>query len=320
MRLIINKNPEEVADWVATYIKKRIIAFGPTEDRPFVLGLPTGSSPVLTYKNLVSMHKNGEISFKNVVTFNMDEYVAIPRDHPQSYHTFMWENLFKHIDINPANVNILDGNAHDLQAECDRYEQKISKYGGIELFLGGIGPDGHVAFNEPGSSLTSRTRVKTLAYDTIIANARFFGNDINAVPRMALTVGVGTVMDAREVLIIITGTSKANALYHCIEEGISHMWTISALQLHPRACIACDEDATMELKVKTVRYFTGIQKTMEGMLSTDNKSGSSSSGAHPTGYEGKVGRYEHAPVLLPQGVPGAVSAGINKEGKMTLTE
>jgi glucosamine-6-phosphate deaminase len=260
-------------------------------------------------------------------------WILLQRDHPQSYHSFMWENLFRHVDIDPGNVNILDGNAPDLQAECDRYERKIAAHGGIELFLGGIGPDGHIAFNEPGSSLASRTRVKTLAYDTILANARFFGNDVNAVPRMALTVGVGTVMDAREVLIIITGASKANALYHCIEEGVSHMWTVSALQLHQRACIACDEDATLELKVKTVRYFTGIQKTMEQMMGhskahTGAAADGQGAGAglltpHAPGYEGSIGvphALLHAPVLLPQGVPGAASAGVDAEGNMTFTE
>jgi len=190
-----------------------------------------------------------------------DEYVGLARDHPQSYHRYMWDNFFQHVDVNPSNVNILDGCAADLQEECDKYEAKIAKYGGIELFLGGIGPDGHIAFNEPGSSLSSRTRVKTLAFDTIKANSRFFGGDESAVPKMALTVGVGTVVDAREVVVIITGAHKANALAKCIEEGVSHMWTVSALQLHQRAMIVCDDDATLELRVKTVRYFKGACRT-----------------------------------------------------------
>lgn len=175
---------------LATYIKERIKQFNPDENRPFVLGLPTGSSPIGTYKRLVDFHKAGELSFKHVVTFNMDEYVGLPRDHPESYHSFMWKSLFMHVDINPENVHILDGNAPDLDEECKKFEAEIAKVGGIELFLGGIGPDGHIAFNEPGSSLTSRTRVKTLAYETIIANARFFDGDISKVPKLALTVGV----------------------------------------------------------------------------------------------------------------------------------
>merc|ERR1712024_10269 len=143
----------------------------------------------------------------------MDEYVGLPREHKESYHYFMFEHIFKHIDIDPKNVHILDGNAADLAAECKQYEKLIAEAGGIELFIGGIGPDGHIAFNEPGSSLVSRTRVKTLAQDTIIANARFFDGDISQVPKQALTVGVGTVMDAREVMVLITGAHKAYALH-----------------------------------------------------------------------------------------------------------
>merc|ERR1712203_2304 len=147
-------------------------------------------------------------SFQYVITFNMDEYVGIAEDHPESSHRYMFDNFFKHIDIDPKNAHVLDGNAPDLVAECAEYERKIAAAGGIELFVGGIGPDGHIAFNEPGSSLVSRTRVKTLAQDTIITNARFFGGDINAVPKQALTVGVGTVMEAKEVMILITGPTR----------------------------------------------------------------------------------------------------------------
>ncbi|TKA76466.1 Glucosamine-6-phosphate isomerase 1 [Cryomyces minteri] len=232
----------------------RIKTFDPTPENPFVLGLPTGSSPEIVYKILVQRYKSGDISFQNVVTFNMDKYVGIPREHPESYHTFMYKNFFSHVDVNPANINILNGNASDLEAECIAYEEKIKRAGGIELFLGGIGPDGHIAFNEPGSSLSSRTRVKTLAYDTIIANSRFFGNDLNMVPKMALTVG------SREVVIIITGAHKSLALQKCIEGGVNHMWTLSSLQLHPHPMIVVDEDATLELQVKTVRYFKSIEQ------------------------------------------------------------
>jgi len=266
MRLIIRDDYDSVSEYVARYVAQRINEFKPTATRPFVLGLPTGSSPVGTYKRLVQMHKAGQLDFENVITFNMDEYVALPTNHPQSYHTFMFENLFNHINIKKEHIHILDGNASDLKAECEKYEKEIAKAGGIELFLGGIGPDGHIAFNEPGSSLKSRTRIKTLAYDTIVANARFFGGDINLVPKQALTVGVETVMDSREVLIIITGLSKSYALYKCIEEGVNHMWTVSAIQLHPNAMIVCDEDATNELKVKTVKYFKGIEKSYDKLI------------------------------------------------------
>ncbi|KDR75262.1 hypothetical protein GALMADRAFT_540842 [Galerina marginata CBS 339.88] len=263
MRLIIREDSRSVGDYIANYICKRINEFAPTPSRPFVLGLPTGSSPIPTYKALIAMVKEKKLSFKNVVTFNMDEYVGLPRDHPESYHTFMFREFFSHIDIPPSQVNILDGNAVDLVAECKAYEERIKQFGGIELFLGGIGEDGHIAFNEPGSSLASRTRIKTLAYDTILANARFFNNDISAVPRMALTVGVATVLDAREVVVVVTGQRKALALSKAIEEGVNHLWTLSALQLHPWALIVVDEDATAELHVKTVKYFKSIERVQD---------------------------------------------------------
>lgn len=165
----------------------------------------------------------------------------------------MWKHFFSHVNVKPQNVNILNGNAPNLEAECVEYEAKIKRAGGIDLFLGGIGEDGHIAFNEPGSSLASRTRVKTLAYDTILANSRFFDNDVEKVPKMALTVGVQTVLEAREVVIIIIGARKALALQKCIEAGVNHMWTLSSLQLHPHPMLVCDEDATLELQVKTVK-------------------------------------------------------------------
>ncbi|XP_059907768.1 glucosamine-6-phosphate isomerase 2 isoform X2 [Gadus macrocephalus] len=224
MRLVILEDYDLASEWAAKYIRNRIITFRPTAQRYFTLGLPTG----------------------------------LPRAHPESYHSYMWNNFFKHVDIDPANAHILDGNAQDLEAECAVFEKDIADAGGIDLFVGGIGPDGHIAFNEPGSSLVSRTRVKTLAKDTIVANARFFGNDLSKVPTMALTVGVGTVMDSREVMIVITGAHKAFALYKAIEDGVNHMWTVSAFQQHPRTIFVCDEDATLELRVKTVKYFKGL--------------------------------------------------------------
>ncbi len=259
MRVIIQPDYDKVSQWAANYVTMRIKKFKPTAKKPFVLGLPTGSSPIGMYKELIKLNKKNIVSFKNVVTFNMDEYVGLPEDHPQSYHSFMWNNFFKHIDIPKKNVNILNGNAKDLYKECENYEKKIAKYGGIHLFVGGIGPDGHIAFNEPGSSLGSRTRVKTLTKDTIIANSRFFDNDINKVPKTALTVGVKTVLDAERVMIIISGYAKARALHQVVEEGVNHMWTVSALQLHPKGVIVCDEDSTYELKVGTVKYFKDIE-------------------------------------------------------------
>lgn len=259
MRLIIEKDYSDVSRWAANYVAARINEAKPTADKPFVLGLPTGSSPLGMYRHLIELNKEGKVSFKNVVTFNMDEYCGIPRDHEQSYYTFMWTNFFNHIDIEPENVNILNGNAENPTAECQRYEDKIASYGGIDLFLGGVGPDGHIAFNEPGSSLTSKTRMKTLTQDTIIANSRFFENNVDLVPKTALTVGVGTIMAAKSVLLIVNGYNKARALHHGVEGGISQMWTISALQMHPKSLIVADEDACADLKVSTYRYFKDIE-------------------------------------------------------------
>ena len=260
MRLIIEPNYEQLSKWAANYVAAKINAAQPTPEKPFVLGLPTGSSPLGMYKNLIELNKQGVVSFQNVITFNMDEYVGLPKEHPESYHSFMWNNFFSHIDIKPENVNILNGNAEDLEAECARYEEKIKAVGGIHLFIGGIGPDGHIAFNEPFSSLTSRTRVKTLTTDTIIANSRFFDNDVNKVPKHALTVGVGTVMAAQEVMILCNGHHKSRALQAAVEGPVTQAWTISALQQHAHSVIVADEAATEELKVGTYRYFKDIEK------------------------------------------------------------
>ena len=259
MRVIILKNKEEIAKWSAYKIAKKILKFKPISEKPLVLGLPTGSTPLGTYKELINLNKEGIISFENVVTFNMDEYVGLSPEHEQSYHYFMNENFFNHIDIKKENINILDGMTKDLEAECQRYEDKIKSYGGIHLFMGGVGEDGHIAFNEPGSSLSSRTRDKELTYDTILANSRFFDNDVEKVPKLALTVGVGTLMDSEEIMILADGYKKARAVYHGIEGGINHLWTISALQLHRKTIIVIDEKAASDLKVKTYKYFKEIE-------------------------------------------------------------
>lgn len=260
MRLIPLQTTEQAAHWSAQYIVDKINAFNPTAERPFVLGLPTGGTPLLTYKALIELNKTGAVSFKHVVTFNMDEYVGIDPEHPESYRSFMYNNFFNHIDIQEENINLLNGRADNLDIECQRYEAKIQHYGKIHLFLGGVGVDGHIAFNEPASSLASRTRVKTLTEDTRIVNSRFFDHDINQVPKLALTVGVGTLLDADEILLLITGHNKALALEAAVEGSVNHLWTVSALQLHPKSIIACDEPATMELKVKTVRYFQELER------------------------------------------------------------
>jgi glucosamine-6-phosphate deaminase len=260
MRVIITPDYQSISNWAANYVASRINAANPTPEKPFKLGCPTGSSPLGMYKALIELYKQGKVSFENVVTFNMDEYVGLPEEHPESYHSFMWNNFFNHINIKKENVHILNGNAEDLEAECAAYEAAIEAAGGIDLFMGGIGPDGHVAFNEPFSSLSSRTRIKTLTTDTKIANSRFFGGDVNAVPSTALTVGVGTVMAAKEVLILCNGHNKARALQAAVEGPVCQAWTISALQQHPHGIIVCDEAACEELKVSTYKYFKDIEK------------------------------------------------------------
>ncbi len=259
MRVIILKNKEEIGKWSAYYIAKQILEFNPTKKNPFVIGLPTGSTPLETYKELIKLYQEKIISFENVISFNMDEYVGLSSDHNQSYRYFMEENFFKHIDIKKENTHVLNGLAVDIKKECEEYEQKIKSFGGIKLFLGGVGEDGHIAFNEPGSSLSSRTRDKELTYDTILVNSRFFDNDVEKVPKYALTVGVGTLMDADEVLIMANGYKKSRAVYHGIEGGINHLWTISALQLHRRAILVVDEEAVSDIKLKTYRYFKEIE-------------------------------------------------------------
>lgn len=259
MRLIPLTTPAQVGKWAARHIANRIAAFKPTAEKPFLLGLPTGSSPLEAYKSLIELHQAGAVSFQHVVTFNMDEYVGLPPDHPESYRTFMYQNFFNHIDIPDENINLLDGNAQDIEAECQRYEDKIKSYGKIHLFMGGVGNDGHIAFNEPASSLVSRTRIKTLTEETRIANSRFFNGDVSQVPKYALTVGVGTLLDAEEVMILVSGRHKALALQAAVEGNVNHLWTISCLQLHAKAIMVCDEPSTMELKVKTVKYFRELE-------------------------------------------------------------
>ncbi len=256
MKVIIQENYDKMCEWAANHIIDAIN--GHKEDRPFVLGLPTGSSPIGVYRRLVAANKAGKVTFKNVVTFNMDEYVGLPREHDQSYWYFMHDNLFDHIDIPAENVNILNGMAEDLEAECAAYEEKIASYGGIDLFMGGIGVDGHLAFNEPYTSLSSRTGVRDLTSDTIIVNSRFFDHDPSKVPTRALSVGIGTVTDSKQVLVLISGHNKARALAATVEGGVSQKWTCSALQLHNDAIIACDEAACGELTVDTYKYFLDV--------------------------------------------------------------
>ena len=265
MQLIIRENAAEGGLWAARHIAARIKEKGAQTQEPFILGLPTGSTPLATYAELVRMVRAGELSFRNVVTFNMDEYVGLPENHPESYHSFMHKNFFDHIDIPKENIHILDGNAADPEAECAAYERAIEQAGGIDLFMGGIGEDGHIAFNEPFSPLSSRTRVVTLTRDTREVNSRFFGGDPEAVPARAMSVGVATVMDSREVMILAFGSRKARALAGAVEGPLSSSNTVSAIQNHPRGIIVCDDAAAGELKVSTYRYFKAVEAAESGL-------------------------------------------------------
>jgi len=259
MKVIIREDGKSASVWAAHYIADKIREKAARTTEPFVLGLCTGSTPIETYAELIRMVHHGELSFKNVISFNMDEYVGLPEKHPESYHSFMHKYLFSQIDEPQQNIHILNGNAADPEAECAAYEQAIVDAGGFDLFLGGIGEDGHIAFNEPFSSLNSRTRVVTLTEDTRIVNSRFFGGDVNMVPRQAMSVGVATVTDAREVVILAFGSKKARALHDAIEGPCSHMCTVSALQLHPAGTIVCDEAAVGEIRVNSYRYFKAVE-------------------------------------------------------------
>ena len=241
MEVIIKESYEEVskfsAEMIADIIRRKPRA---------TLGLATGSTPLGTYKELIRLHKEEGLDFSRVVMFNLDEYVGLTHDHPQSYHFFMWENLFKHINVNSKNVHIPDGTAKDIPAFCRWYEEQIVKTGGLDVQLLGIGSNGHIAFNEPGSSLGSRTRVKTLDEKTRQDNARFFRN-LNEVPKYAITMGIGTIMDARQLILLATGAGKAEAIEKTVEGPITAMVPATIVQLHPKATIAIDKAASSKL-------------------------------------------------------------------------
>jgi glucosamine-6-phosphate deaminase len=221
-----------------------------------VLGMATGSTPLGVYQHLVKMHERGEIDFSHVTTFNLDEYVGLPITHAQSYHRFMHENFFSHINIPPQNIHIPSGTTTNYRAFCEWYEKRITDCGGIDLQILGIGSDGHIAFNEPGSSLSSRTRLKTLAKQTIDDNARFFDKPED-VPIYAITMGVGTILEARQILLLANGVNKADAVAQAVEGPVTSMITASALQMHPWVRGFFDESAASKLKMRD--YYDWIQ-------------------------------------------------------------
>ncbi len=224
-----------------------------------VLGLATGSTPVALYQALIEAHQTQGVSFAEVTTFNLDEYLGLTGDHPQSYRYFMQENLFNHIDIALSNTHVPDGSAANADVACAEYEQQIVDAGGIDLQLLGVGRNGHIGFNEPSSSLVSRTRVKTLTQETIADNARFFAAD-EYQPTLSLTMGIGTIMDARRVLLIATGESKAEAMQATVEGPVSATCPASILQMHANAIVVMDEAAAAKLANAEFYRFVETQR------------------------------------------------------------
>jgi len=256
MEVVIKASYEEISQAAARFVAEII------NNKPdAVLGLATGSTPLGLYKELVRIHKEEGLDFSHVTTFNLDEYVGLPADHAQSYHYFMRENLFQHVNIPPENIHIPSGTTRNYAAFCQWYEDRIEDCGGIDVQILGVGSDGHIAFNEPGSSLGSRTRIKTLAAQTIEDNARFFDKK-EEVPIYAITMGVGTILEAAQCILLANGDSKADAIAAAIEGPVSSVCTASALQLHPEVTYFIDEAAAGKLNLKD--YYTWIQDRMPG--------------------------------------------------------
>ncbi len=238
MEIIIQPTPE-----AATAVAARIVA-GLVKEKPrAVLGLATGSTPLLLYRELIAMN----LDWRGVTTFNLDEYIGLPPEHEQSYHSFMWENLFRHVNILKENVHIPDGMARDIPGFCQEYEARIHVVGGLDLQVLGIGTDGHIGFNEPTSSLASRTRIKTLTQRTIKDNARFFGGE-DKVPHHVITMGIGTIMEARQNLLLAFGGSKSQAIAAAVEGPVTSINPASVLQMHPEVKVCLDEAAASSLE------------------------------------------------------------------------
>lgn len=236
MEVVITADPTAAAEIAADAICRLLS----TAESP-VLGLATGSSPLPIYRELIARHRQGAVSFANARAFLLDEYVGLEPGHPEAYRTFIERELVDHIDLPAGALAGPDGTAADLAGAADRYEAQIADAGGIDLQLLGIGSDGHIGFNEPTSSLGSRTRVKTLTEETRVDNARFFDDDVTQVPKHVLTQGIGTILDARHLVLIATGASKAEPLAQAIEGPLTAMVPASALQLHPHATVLADE-------------------------------------------------------------------------------
>lgn len=245
MPLIMCDTTDQASDIAAREIINQINAHKTA--RPFVLGLPTGGTPLKIYQRLIMSYQQRQICFKKVVTFNMDEYLGIPAANPSSYAYYMQHNFFNHINIPPSHTHLLNGTTTDIEQECQQYEALISQYGPINLMLGGLGVDGHLAFNEPGSAFDSRTRPVLLSDSTRLSNSRFFNDDIQQVPTAALTIGLGTLLDAEKIIIVATGENKASALKAALQGPIDRACPASCLQNHPDTLIICDRAASQLL-------------------------------------------------------------------------
>ena len=244
MEIVIEQN-EEAASVAAARVIARLLR----EKPDCVLGLATGSTPLPLYGELIRMHREEGLDFSAVTTFNLDEYVGLEPEHEQSYHSFMWQNLFSQININPDKIHIPDGMTADVPATCAAYEQAILDAGGIDLQVLGIGSDGHIGFNEPTSSFASRTRIKTLTQETVADNARFFGGDESKVPRHCITMGIGTIMDAGSTVMLAFGAGKAEAIAAMVEGPVAAMVPASILQHHSNAKVFIDEGAATKLEL-----------------------------------------------------------------------
>ena len=248
MEVIIQPNSHHLSVIAASIIRDAVI-----QKPNLVLGLATGSTPIGLYKLLVQMHKEDRLDLSEVITFNLDEYIGIPKDHPQSYHTFMAKHFFEHVNIPKKNQNIPQNIVENHVSFCQEYEDSIRRCGGIDIQVLGIGKDGHIGFNEPGSSFSSRTRMVTLSKSTLEANAVHFGKDINAVPEMAITIGIGTITDAKQCLLLASGSAKKDAIAKTIEGPVRATVPASILQMHPNAVFVIDEAAASGLS--EVEYY-----------------------------------------------------------------
>ncbi|UCG16109.1 MAG: glucosamine-6-phosphate deaminase [Phycisphaerales bacterium] len=242
MEIIISETYDEMSRLAADMIKHQLL-----KKPSSVLGLATGSTPVGLYKELIRLHKEQGLDFSQVITFNLDEYLGLPPSHDQSYHYFMDQNLFHHVNVTPNNIHVPYGHTEDIEEFCQWYEDQIERAGGIDIQILGIGGDGHIAFNEPGSSLGSRTRLKTLTKQTIDDNARFFENEAD-VPRFAVTMGVGTILEARKIIMLANGAKKADIVAQALEGPVTAQVSASALQLHPDVVVILDAEAGKTLR------------------------------------------------------------------------